>query len=129
MQSIVINYVDELCVVMSVTISTWNRCSVRLYLRLFVDGACLVYVICVCLRIVVSNTYCVMFLLLFFMCTLCSQFFRIVHLWLLFRYFLTFHYYRWDACRLNLNHTSLRTNFYFWRQANWPRKLHRTMII
>ena len=29
----------------------------------FVGGSCLIYVICVCLRIVVSNTYCVVFLL------------------------------------------------------------------
>jgi hypothetical protein len=29
------------------------------------DNSCLVYVICVCLRIVVSNTYCVVFLFCF----------------------------------------------------------------
>ena len=34
-------------------------CSVRLYLQLFVGGV--IYVICVCLCIVVFNTYCVMF--------------------------------------------------------------------
>jgi hypothetical protein len=34
--------------VMSATISVCKRCSVRLYLRLFV-GSCLIYVICVCL--------------------------------------------------------------------------------
>ena len=46
--------------VMSVTISA---CSVRLYLQLFVRGfSCLIYVIYVCLRIGVSNTYCVVFL-------------------------------------------------------------------
>jgi len=35
-----------------------------LNLQLFVgeEGFCLIYVICVCLRIVVSNTYCVVFL-------------------------------------------------------------------
>ena len=40
----------------------------------------LIYFICVCLRIVVSNTYCVVFLLLFFfiLCTLCCQFLWIV---------------------------------------------------
>jgi hypothetical protein len=30
---------SELCVVMSVTISAYNRCSVRLYLQLFVGGS------------------------------------------------------------------------------------------
>ena len=39
---------------MSITISTSKRCLVGLYLQLF-----LIYVICVCLNIVVSNTYCV----------------------------------------------------------------------
>ena len=35
-------------------------------LRLFVaQGSCLIYVICVCLRIVMSNTYCVVFLFCF----------------------------------------------------------------
>ena len=49
--------------ILSVAISGWKRCSVRLCLRLFVDGSCLVFFICVCLRIVVSNTYCVVCLL------------------------------------------------------------------
>jgi len=31
----------------------------------FQEGACLIYIICVCLRIVVSNTCCVMFLFCF----------------------------------------------------------------
>ena len=38
-------------------------CSVRLYPRLSVGGAWLICVICACLRIVVSNTYCVVFFL------------------------------------------------------------------
>jgi hypothetical protein len=40
-----------------------------------------IYVICVCFRIVVSKTYCVVFLVLFFfvMCTLWYQFLLIVH--------------------------------------------------
>jgi hypothetical protein len=44
------------------------------------DGTCLIYFICVCLRIVVSNTYCVVFLFCFFfvLCTLCCQFLWIV---------------------------------------------------
>ena len=46
-----------------------KRCWVRLYLQLF---ACLIYVICVCLRIVVSNTYCSVFL--FCLSPSCVQF-------------------------------------------------------
>jgi hypothetical protein len=38
-------------------------CSVLLYLQLFVEWTCLIYVICVCLR----NTYCVV-LCFFFVC-------------------------------------------------------------
>jgi hypothetical protein len=41
-------------------------CSVRLYLELFVGGSCVIYVICVYLCIVVSNTYCVVFLFCFY---------------------------------------------------------------
>jgi hypothetical protein len=60
---------SEFTVVMSVTISAKKRCVVRLYLQLFVG--CLIYVICVCLRIVVSNAYCVaFFFFLFVLCTL-----------------------------------------------------------
>ena len=40
-----------------------KRCLVRLYLQLFV--ICLIYVSCVCLRVVVSNAYCVVFLFCF----------------------------------------------------------------
>jgi hypothetical protein len=35
---------SEFCAVMSVTISTLKRCSVRLYLQLFIGGSCLIYV-------------------------------------------------------------------------------------
>jgi hypothetical protein len=42
---------------MSATIFAYKRCLVRLYLQLVVGG--LIYVICVCLYIVVSNIYCV----------------------------------------------------------------------
>jgi hypothetical protein len=39
------------------------------------EGVWLIYVVCVCLRIVVSNTYCVFSVLFFFfLCTLCCQF-------------------------------------------------------
>ena len=30
------------------------------------EGSCLIYIICVCLRIMVSNTYCAVFLVCFF---------------------------------------------------------------
>ena len=53
---------SEFRVVTSVTISALERCSVRLYLQLFVGESCLTYVICVCIRIVVSNTNCVVYL-------------------------------------------------------------------
>ena len=39
-----------------------KRCSVLLYLQLFVGGFMSLYVMCVCLRIVVANTYCLLFL-------------------------------------------------------------------
>ena len=44
-------------------------------MQLFVKGrgSCLIYVICVCLRIVVSNTYCVVFF--FVLCCHCLGFF------------------------------------------------------
>jgi len=48
---------SEFCAVKSVTISAYKRCSVRACFQLFVGGACLVCVNCVCLRTVVSNTY------------------------------------------------------------------------
>ena len=43
------------------------------------EGSCLIYVICVRLRIVVSRTYCVFVLFFFVLCTLCCQFLWIVH--------------------------------------------------
>ena len=46
--------------------------------------------VCVCLRIVVSNTYCVVFF--FVLCTLCCQFLQIVYFCLPLRYSLTFMY-------------------------------------
>ena len=38
------------------------------YLQLFVESSCLIYVICICLRIVLSKTYCVLFLVCFSSC-------------------------------------------------------------
>ena len=56
------------------------------------EGSCLTYIICVCLRIVVSNTYCVVFCLSssYVICTQCCQFLWIVHSWLPLRCSLTF---------------------------------------
>jgi hypothetical protein len=50
------------------------------------EGSCLINVICVCLRIVMSSTCCVLFVV----CILCFQFLWIVHFWVLLRYSLTF---------------------------------------
>jgi hypothetical protein len=51
-------------------------------------GVCLMYVVCVCLSIVVFNTYCVVFLFCFFvffgffvLCTLCCQLLWIFNYW------------------------------------------------
>ena len=56
---------SEFRVVMSITISAYKQCSVRLYLQLFVGGFVSYIVICVCLLIFVSNTHCVVFLFCF----------------------------------------------------------------
>jgi hypothetical protein len=79
-----------------------KRCSVRLYIQLFV------YVICVCLRIVVSNTYCVglLFFIVFKVWILCCPFLWIVHLWLL-SHPLTFIYYTKMICQVHLLHEQL----------------------
>ena len=54
------------------------------------EGSCLIYIICICLCIVVSNTYCVFALFFFVLCTLCCQFLWIVHFWLSLWYSLMF---------------------------------------
>ena len=54
---------SEFRVVMFVKISTLKRCSVRLYLQLFVVGL-MSGLHCLCL-LVVSNTYCVVFMFCF----------------------------------------------------------------
>ena len=52
-----------------------------------------VFVLCTLCFQVVSNTYCCEFVLfVFVLCTLCFQFLWIIHLWLPFRYSLTFMY-------------------------------------
>ena len=53
---------------MSVTISAWKRCLVRLYLQLFIWGI-MSYLRYLCVYIVVSNTYCILFLLCFALIT------------------------------------------------------------
>ena len=60
-------------VAISVMISRLKRCSVRHYLQLFVGGSCLIYFICVGLRIVVYNTYCVVFCVMVGL-VLCAQY-------------------------------------------------------
>jgi hypothetical protein len=58
---------SKFLVVMSVTMFAYKRCSVRLYLQLLVGGlmSYLPYLLGFFLCIVVSNTYCVVFLLCF----------------------------------------------------------------
>ena len=58
-------YDKDTNVVMTVTISAWKRCSIRLCHRLFLGMGCvcLTGVRYVCLRVVVSYTYCFLFLL------------------------------------------------------------------
>ena len=63
---------------MSVTINAKTMIGSS-YLQLLVGGLNFIYVICVCLRIVVSNTYYVVFL--FCLSLLCCQFLWIVHFW------------------------------------------------
>jgi len=57
---------------------------------------------CVCLRIVVSNTIlCCVFVLFFFVFfTLCCQFLWVVHFWLYVRYSLTFIEVQWNLCNM-----------------------------
>jgi hypothetical protein len=54
---------SEFPVVIFITISTLKRCPVRLWFQ--EEDPCLIYVICVCLHIAVSNKYCVVFLFCF----------------------------------------------------------------
>ena len=61
------------------------------------EVSCLIYIICVCLCIVETNTYCVVFFVLF-VCLLClvypMLFFWIVYFWLSLRFSLTLRYAR-----------------------------------
>ena len=76
---VVIVYVFTFCVVTSTTISAYKLWSVRLYLRLFVEGfmSYLRYLCLVC--IVVSNKGCVLVFLIFVWCAQCCQFLCTVH--------------------------------------------------
>jgi len=79
-------------VVMSVTVSAWKRCSVRLYLQLFVV-ALISYLRYLCLLTCsgVQHILCCVFVLFFFvLCALCCQFLSIVHFWSSLLYPLTF---------------------------------------
>ena len=84
--------------VMSVTISAWILCSVRLYLQLFLGGR-MSYLCYLCLfsHSGVQHILCFVFALFFIvLCTLYCQFLWIVLFWLplRIRYSLTFNKYR-----------------------------------
>ena len=69
-----------------------NRCSVRLYLQMFVGG-CMSYLryLCVFAYSVVQHIlYCVLVLFVFVLCTISCQLLWIVLFWSPFRYSLTF---------------------------------------
>jgi hypothetical protein len=61
-------------------------CSVRLFPSR--RAHCLIYVIFVCLRIMVSNTFCVLFLIC--LSSSCCKFLWIDHVWRSLRYYITF---------------------------------------
>ena len=87
---------SEFCVVKSVTISAYKRCSVRLYLQLFVGG--LVSSLRFLCLFVYSGVQHLLWLCLCFVCRrivspMLSIFLDIVHLWLPLLYSLTFIYY------------------------------------
>ena len=83
---------SEFLVVMSVTISAYSDVWFVFTFSCLQESSCLIYIICICLRIVMSNTYRVVFLFRFFfvLCTLCCQFLWIVYFCLTFRYSLMF---------------------------------------
>ena len=86
----------KFCIVMSVTISAWKRCSIRLNLELFVERL-MSYLRYLCLFPYsgVQHILCCGFVLTFFvLCALWCQFLWIVNFWLPLRYYLTFIYCR-----------------------------------
>ena len=83
---------SECRVVVSVTIFAWIRCSLHVYLQLFV-GELMFYLRWLCLFAHSGDQHilCCVFVLFFFvLCTLCCQFLWIAHVWLPLRYSLTF---------------------------------------
>ena len=80
-----------------------HRTPYRLYLQLFI-GSYLVCVVCICLRVVVPGTSCVVlyfwFVFVSFCVPLCCQFLWIVHFWLALRYSLIFIVLAWNSCKL-----------------------------
>jgi hypothetical protein len=89
------SYLCYLCSSLSPVVCMKAHVLFMLFVFVFIssclyEGSCLIYVICVRLRIVVSRTYCVFVLFFFVLCTLCCQFLWIVHFWLPLRYSLTF---------------------------------------
>jgi hypothetical protein len=77
-------------IVMSVIISAYNRCLVRLYLHFF-EGGIKSYLRYLCLHSGVQHILCcVLVLICFVLWTLCCQFLWIVHFWLPLLYSLTF---------------------------------------
>jgi hypothetical protein len=91
-------FVCEICVAIFVffcvgrlcVLTFWVPCcDVRYDFRIKKRFSVSIYVICVCLRVVVSNLYSVVFLLF---CALCCQFLSIVHFWSSLWYPLTFIY-------------------------------------
>ena len=84
----------KFCILMSVTISAWKWCSVRLNLELFVERL-MSYLRCLCLFPYsgVQHILCCVFVLSFFvLCALWCQFLWIVNFWLPLPYSLTFIY-------------------------------------
>jgi len=74
---------------LSVTISAWKRCSVRLYLRLFVGGR-MSYLRYLRWSVFPHILCCVLVLFFFDLCIICCQFLWIVQFWLPLLYSLTF---------------------------------------
>ena len=80
---------SEFRVVLPVTIFAWKRCSVRLYLQLFVGGR--MSYLCFFVHSGFHHILCFVFVLFFIvLCTICCQTLRIVLFWLSLRYSLTF---------------------------------------
>jgi len=90
--SFYVSLCSEFRVVMSVTIFALKRCSVRLYLQLFVGGriSSLRWLCLFAYSGVKHILHCVFVLFFFVLCALCCQYLWIVHFLLSLRYSLTF---------------------------------------